>query len=668
MAMRDKKDVAQPLRRASMVERALAAWLSFVIVAQPMLLHATDVQPIDSSTTLDQSANGTRIVNIATPGASGLSHNRYGTFNISEQGVILNNSQEVVRTEIGGFIEANPHLAGGSAKLILNEVLSSNPSSLLGPIEVGGQRADVVIANPNGIACDGCGFINTVRGTLTTGTPQILNGALTGFDVRGGSIDFAGGGASMQDASRFDVIAGAIRLNAEIHGRQLNLLAGHQQVAYDDLTVTANDAIPDASSEFAISSSAVGGIYGDRIRLIANDAGVGVHLDAPVAAQLGSVEISADGALRFTRVSAADDVAISAQSIVAEGAVTATDRLDMTATGDIAFVKSPDAEGHTSEARRVNINAQHLHLDNDTAVTTRILRANLTGLENSGVIDAGSASINIAGDFDNQGVIEGRHLTLNSAGFDNTDGSIVVTGDLTLTVHDYDHRGEVQAAKLSLTSANHIVVNESADWRLAGDAMLLADGELRNDGILSTVGDLSIEADRVSNTGSLASQGALSIRAAELGNDVDSLILAGASTNLNLDYLYNAGDIYAVIDLALSGLNQDAAISVINDGGLIGTQTGNISIHSDHITNVGVGEFLGMLAWTDPLQVFPSTGSGEDYNKRCFLRNRDSGCRTKTYRDTVRNQFIPEDQLAFEYLPVQGIILAGASWIFRPMF
>lgn len=661
MTIRDRRDVEVSTRRTSIVERALAAWLSFVIVAQPMLLHATEVLPADGNTTLDQSANGTRIVNIATPSASGLSHNRYGTFNVSDQGVILNNSREVVRTDIGGYIEANPHLAAGSASLILNEVVSNNPSSLLGPIEVGGQQADVVIANPNGITCNGCGFINTVRGTLTTGTPQLFGGALTGFDIRGGSVDFEDAGASMQDAARFDVLAGAIRLNADIHGHELNLVAGHHQVAYSDLSLTANDAMPDTPPEFAISSSSMGGIYGDRIRLIANDAGVGVHLDAPVAAQLGSVEIDADGALRFTRVSGADDVAISAHSIVADGAVTAGDRLDLVADTDIHLATNPDDTPATSEARRIDIQARSLQIDADAALTGRLLEAELESLNNSGVIRTDVADIKVDTTLTNQGVIEGRHLTLDAADLDNTDGSIAASGRLGITVDDYVHRGEVQASELVLTSANDIVVDETSDWRLAGAATFTAGNELRNDGILSTTGVLSITADTVSNTGSLASQGELFIEATEIDNDIDSLILAGTSANLKTDYLYNAGDIYAVIDMTLSGLSQVAAIGVYNEGGLIGTQTGNINLNADQITNVGVGKFLGTLEWTEALLTFPETGAGQDYNERCFLQNRYSGCKTRTYRDSDRHQFIPEDQLAIEFLPVEGVILAGGN-------
>ncbi|MGX9080349.1 two-partner secretion domain-containing protein, partial [Klebsiella pneumoniae] len=53
----------------------------------------------------------------------------------------------------------------------------------------------VIVANPNGITCDGCGFINTTRGTLTTGTPVFGNdGSLSAFRVARGTIRLEGNG------------------------------------------------------------------------------------------------------------------------------------------------------------------------------------------------------------------------------------------------------------------------------------------------------------------------------------------------------------------------------------------------------------------------------------------------------------------------------------------
>lgn len=86
---------------------------------------------------------------------------------------MLNNSAQVVNTQLAGYVGGNPNLAGGSARIILNEVTHANPSQLNGYLEVAGQRAQVVVANPWGISCSGCGFINTQQAMLSTGTPQL---------------------------------------------------------------------------------------------------------------------------------------------------------------------------------------------------------------------------------------------------------------------------------------------------------------------------------------------------------------------------------------------------------------------------------------------------------------------------------------------------------------
>ncbi|MDA6076030.1 filamentous hemagglutinin N-terminal domain-containing protein [Edwardsiella anguillarum] len=66
--------------------------------------------------------------------------------------------------------------------MILNEVISRNPSLLLGQQEVFGMAADYVLANPNGITCDGCGFINTTRSALVVGNPLVEGSAQRLFD------------------------------------------------------------------------------------------------------------------------------------------------------------------------------------------------------------------------------------------------------------------------------------------------------------------------------------------------------------------------------------------------------------------------------------------------------------------------------------------------------
>ncbi|MBT0722843.1 filamentous hemagglutinin N-terminal domain-containing protein, partial [Rosenbergiella collisarenosi] len=108
-------------------------------------------------------------VNIRPPSAAGVSHNTYTQFDIERQGAILNNGRTASQTQLAGYVTANPWLAKGEAKVILNEVNSRDPSRLHGLLEVAGRQADIIIANPAGITCDGCGFINANRATLTTG-------------------------------------------------------------------------------------------------------------------------------------------------------------------------------------------------------------------------------------------------------------------------------------------------------------------------------------------------------------------------------------------------------------------------------------------------------------------------------------------------------------------
>ncbi|MCZ7019029.1 filamentous hemagglutinin N-terminal domain-containing protein, partial [Salmonella enterica] len=94
----------------------------------------------------------------------------------------------------------------GSARVILNEVNASNPSQLRGYVEVAGQRAQVVIANPAGITCDGCGFINANRATLSTGQVQLENGSISGYTVNGGTLNIQGKGLDSRDADYTDLI------------------------------------------------------------------------------------------------------------------------------------------------------------------------------------------------------------------------------------------------------------------------------------------------------------------------------------------------------------------------------------------------------------------------------------------------------------------------------
>ncbi|MHA6883149.1 filamentous hemagglutinin N-terminal domain-containing protein, partial [Ralstonia pseudosolanacearum] len=235
-----------------------------------------------------QTQNGLQQVNVARPNGSGVSLNTYTQFSVPSQGTILNNAPGITQTQQAGYVNGNPNLLpGGSARIIVNQVTSTSPSTLRGYLEVAGPRAEVVIANPNGILVNGGGFINTSRATLTTGVPVFGgSGSLDAYRVTGGQITVQGAGLNASNVDQVDLIARAVSVNASVYANQLNVVAGANQVDRNTLGATpiAGDGAAPANG---IDVSQLGGMYANKILLASTEKGVGVSLRGVAAAQAG---------------------------------------------------------------------------------------------------------------------------------------------------------------------------------------------------------------------------------------------------------------------------------------------------------------------------------------------------------------------------------------------
>ncbi|WP_159567767.1 filamentous hemagglutinin N-terminal domain-containing protein, partial [Budvicia diplopodorum] len=268
---------------------SLALGLMTISLPASADIVADHAAPANQQPTVINSGNGTPQVNIQTPSAGGVSRNTYSQFDVDQRGVILNNANAPATTQLGGYVAANPWLAQGEAKIILNEVNSRDPSKLNGYIEVAGKKAQVVIANPSGITCDGCGFINANRATLTTGTPVVNNGNLDGYTVTQGKIVVQGRGLDSNQQDYTDLIARSVDVNAGIWAKELTVVAGKNRVSADTTQIEKlgkNDA---DSPQFAVDVAALGGMYANSIRLIGTEDGVGVHNAGTIGTQAGSV-------------------------------------------------------------------------------------------------------------------------------------------------------------------------------------------------------------------------------------------------------------------------------------------------------------------------------------------------------------------------------------------
>ncbi len=249
--------------------------------------------------------NGLPQVNITAPNNAGVSHNQYRQFDVDKRGAILNNSASMTSTQLAGMIQGNPNLKLNSApaRVILNEVNSNNPSKLRGFLEVAGGRAQVIVANPAGIVCDGCGTINAGRMTLTTGKTQLnADGSLGGYQVERGTVRIEGGGLNgdtRHDTEYVDVLARAVEVNAGVWAKQgLNVVAGRNRISADAKTVTAL-ATESNAPELAIDMGQMGGMYSGVIRMVGTEAGVGVRNQGGHIQAEKTLSVSSEGKLTW---------------------------------------------------------------------------------------------------------------------------------------------------------------------------------------------------------------------------------------------------------------------------------------------------------------------------------------------------------------------------------
>lgn len=230
----------------------------------------------------NQQGQNVPVVNIQTP-KNGVSHNVYNQFDVLQPGVVLNNSRNGAGSVIVGQVGANPYLQTGEARVILNEVNSASASRFEGNLEVAGQRADVIIANPSGINIQGGGFINANKAIFTTGKPQLNeDGSIKQFVVDQGKINVTSNGNNLglggnnNNADYVDIYAKAVELNAQVHANQaLQVVTGSNTISNDLSTITPNQE-NSTSPTFALDVKALGGMYANNIYIIGTDKGLGV--------------------------------------------------------------------------------------------------------------------------------------------------------------------------------------------------------------------------------------------------------------------------------------------------------------------------------------------------------------------------------------------------------
>lgn len=513
--------------------RLLSYLISTIIAGQPLLPAVGAVITPQNGTGMDKAANGVPVVNIATPNGAGISHNRFTDYNVGKEGLILNNATGKLNpTQLGGLIQNNPNLkAGGEAKGIINEVTGGNRSLLQGYTEVAGKAANVMVANPYGITCDGCGFINTPHATLTTGRPVMnADGSLQALEVTEGSITINGAGLDGTRSDAVSIIARATEVNAALHAKDLTVTAGANRVTADG-RVSALKGEGDVP-KVAVDTGALGGMYARRIHLTSTESGVGVNL-GNLYARDGDITLDASGRLTVNNSLATGAVTAKGQGVTLTGDHKAGGNLSVSSRSDIVLSNgtlnsdknlSLTAGGRITQqnekltaGRDVTLAAKNITQDtasqinaardivtvaSDTLTTQgqitagQNLTASATTLTQDGILLAKSHAGLNAGTLNNSGAVQGATLTLGSTTLSNS-GSLLSGGPLTVNTRDFTQSGRTGAkGKVDITASGKLTSTGSL---VSDDALVLKAQDVTLNGVLSGGKGLTVSAQTLSS-------------------------------------------------------------------------------------------------------------------------------------------------------------------------
>jgi filamentous hemagglutinin len=651
--------------------RTIAQAVLLVYVLNPLLVTAQVIVNAGTAndgrrTFVDQTQSGVTKINITTPNGAGVSHNSYQQFDVPKTGAVLNNGGNNSNTRIAGWVEGNPNLRPGQeAKLILNEVVGGKASQLQGYLEVAGTKADVIVANENGVTCNGCGFINTDRATLTTGKPVFgADGALQQMRVQQGQVTVGPDGLQAAD-TRVDILSRYANIQGDIHAANIQAVVGQNDIDYVSGQVTkqvtqqaaaAGTNAPTTSPTNAPSSGldvgALGGMYANQISLVATGQGVGVKIDGKLLSA-GQISIQSDGTLTHKGQTQGDaGVQLKAQTLEQAGQVISAQKVGLQAaqmrnTGttqgqQLHMTVSEDASnsGHLKAldgGLQLQVGGSLRNESGADILSQSQVQINAAQVVNAGLIEANKVAVKTSANVINQGQIKAQDggLLMDAGGSlqNQQYASIVSQSTAQVNAQGLINDGALQAQSLSLQTTGDATNTGRITAGAAGLQMQIG-GALRNNKggailsqnaaqlnamTLTNAGDIiatdktTLHAKEVTNSGVIRSESALEIsQAQKLDN---SGTLAAKLITLQAATTQNSGSIEAQT-LTLTGSTNAATPvtpSTLDNSGIMAAQnirltdlaqinnSGKITTWTEGATTQGTSQGQDLLIQTQQL-------------------------------------------------------------------
>lgn len=435
----------------------------FLALAIALSLQMQAVMPCYAAVTAEAggaNVNG-NIINIVKPDSNGLSHNKFTDFNVAGNGIVFNNhtGSAQYNSHLAGALNANANLQGNAAKLILTEVTGTGKTNLNGMLEIAGTKADLVIANPNGIVGKGFGFINVGRATLTTGMPDRgADGKLNGFSVAKGTIDIQNAGLTEDRRTdyrpdKLDIMARAIKINDELWANEaINVVAGSNEVKYNtdgSLEVQKTTATAE-KPQVALDVAALGGMYAGRIMLVGTEKGLGMNIGGNLKAQ-ENLSITNDGRIVFTKNSGSSNNATDG--------LQNQDYTSLTSDGNVMVSSTEDIE-----------NSSVITAQKDMTMTVG------GKLTNSGTLEAGAA-------YTAEEEEENPKFLQDAAA-------------LRITADEIANSGNINASSI-LHVASAKAINNDGYMHSNGEASISAGGIISGSGSIGAKSSVNVTADKL---------------------------------------------------------------------------------------------------------------------------------------------------------------------------
>lgn len=542
---------------------------------------------------VQETANGIPLVNISAPTAGGVSRNDYERFNIPTKGAILNNSYTLSKTELAGYVQGNANMAQGPAKIIVNQVTSGNPTKMNGFLEVAGHKADVIIANPNGITVNGGGFINTARAILTTGKPEYDNKErLKDFRIdNDATILITGNGLNGKKADKLELYTRAAEIEAAIFGNTVHVTTGANVIDANTGKVTAIEG-KGKKPEIAIDVKDLGGMYAGRIFLIGNEKGLPIDIKGAIESQ--HMVLDNQGNLYPAGTThSTEDMAIHAKTIQNTGTMASSGHMRLQADGQITNDKIMGSVGNMAITANQVTNHKTIASEKDLSITTTSEEENALDNSNSEILANGNVTIQASHtDNLNGNIASGSTLSIQGKTLNNSQGKLTAYGSNTISVSDKLENEQGQIAANENISISSDLIHNAQGTITAGQNETITTKDIQLDGKLVAGNNLTITTDHditndsaKENYGITQADGNLTTSAK--GNLTNSKKLESKGT-LTL----SAKDISNKESGEINGGSVSITSTTLTNRGLVSADQAN-TITTDILQNIATGRIYG---------------------------------------------------------------------------